>query len=119
MKFKHYDRMHREWYRDIDARLAWILNDLDRFSRCISTKEVCITCLMRTPEENAAAGGSKYSAHLVGRGADIRCRHYSEPEIEQILEFLKKSWPDELLYVKRHVGTADHIHMNIRWKYAR
>ena len=53
----------------IDTALAELLERIrEHFG-----KPVTITSAYRTPAHNAKAGGAKFSQHLYGRAADIRC----------------------------------------------
>ena len=118
-EFKHPERMMRDLYLGIDSRMVFMLYDLNAKFYERYGLQIVVTCLMRTQEENAAVGGKKYSAHLRGEAADIRIRNFTQEQIDFILGHLRDSWHPAFLYCTRHTGTADHIHLNIKWAYAR
>ena len=49
---------------------------------------VTLTNAYRTPEHNAAVGGSKNSQHLLGKAADIKIEGISPNEVADAIEFL-------------------------------
>ena len=49
---------------------------------------VTLTNAYRTPEHNAAVGGSKNSQHLLGKAADIKIKGISPDQVADAIEFL-------------------------------
>ena len=111
-------RLDVEFTRTIDKRLKAILLDLaDEVQRKFK-KNIILTCLNRTEEENQKVNGSPFSAHLYGRGADIRIWHFSQKELDFITNYLYNIWSDDFLYIKIHdAGSGNHIHLNIKYKH--
>lgn len=49
---------------------------------------VTLTNAYRSPEHNAAVGGSKNSQHLLGKAADIKMKGISPDEVADAIDFL-------------------------------
>lgn len=49
---------------------------------------VTLTNAYRSPEHNAAVGGSKNSQHLLGKAADIKMKGIAPNEVADAIEFL-------------------------------
>lgn len=114
-------KLRKDFRLKIDQRLVAVLFGLAFWVWQEYRIEIIITCLNRTPEENKAVGGHKYSAHLEinHRGADLRTRVFNLKQIEAIMEYLSDTWGD-FIYVKYHdSGSGKHLHLNISWKYAK
>lgn len=119
LKFKDERRLGNELQNVVDFRVKALLEDLAWFVRNTMQKDVVITCLIRTAEENKAVNGVPNSAHLSGRAADIRSTIYTEEEIGVINAYLTKIW-GPLVYFKWHnSGSGMHIHININKAYAK
>ncbi len=59
----------------------------------------------------------RFSWHLVGQAVDIRSRHYSERQAEQVLEFLMKRCPAPEWELLKHDVAGPHIHVGRKdWK---
>jgi len=111
-------RLEVEFTRTIDKRLKAILLDLaDEVQRKFK-KDIILTCLNRTAKENLIVNGSPFSAHLSGRGADVRTWHFSKKELDFISNYLYTTWTDDFIFIKVHdAGSGNHIHINIRYKH--
>ena len=75
--------------------LAYFLQDLrDRLSKHYKREVVIfISSGYRSPDLNAAIGGAKRSAHLIGAAADIRCKGLS---VKEVCSFIKNHCSDLL-----------------------
>ncbi len=111
-------RLEVEFYRIIDKRLKALLLDLaDEVERKFK-KNIILTCLNRTLEENQKYNGSPFSSHLDGRGADIRIWHFDKKHLDFITNYLYTNWSEDFVYVKVHdAGSGSHIHVNIKYKH--
>lgn len=79
-------------------------------------RPIIVTSGYRSPKLNKHVGGTKYSAHLDGRAADIRSTHYDRELIKEIGEIIVKhinDWPiDQVIFEKRdHRGLPSWIHV--------
>lgn len=92
------DREHVKW-REVDATFP----------------ELTITCITRTPEENAALydGKPRFSWHILSTAADVRNKHYRMRQkvlvTAWIIRYTKASSLWELVF-KDH-GTGPHWHL--------
>jgi hypothetical protein len=124
-KLKYVSRLLTEFYDILDPRCRAILLELADWSKGAIGEDITITCLGRTEEENTAMMASQYSAHLIKidewvRGFDIRCKNFSDEQVDLIVEHLEKTWNQNnkfLHIVATKHGTGKHIHVNIRWMY--
>ena len=108
------DRLEFQFSHQIDPRLRGVLWELDDWSVRTTGKNITITCLNRTVEQNKKDGGKERSAHLYSRAADIRSYLLSALEIEKVVAHLNEVWGTEYLHVVYHdSGRGDHIHINI------
>ncbi len=119
-KKSKFERLRVEYNEKIDRRLRAILMDLgEHIAVTMQSDPITLTCLNRTVKENDLLNGYRLSAHLCGRAADIRVWNYSDPTIEKIRIYLEQTWGPLFLFFKHHnSGSGDHIHLNIRWKFA-
>lgn len=116
----HHDRLYREFHEEIDTRLKAILIEAGMWSMNVLGKQLVITCLIRTVEENAATGGKPRSAHLEARAGDLRTRHLSDEESEKLKEHLQETWGKAFLHVLIHdSGAGRHMHVNINFPFKR
>jgi hypothetical protein len=56
----------------------------------------------------------RFSWHLVNCAIDMRVKHYSETEADQVMEFIHKRCPAPKFEVLKHDVTAPHIHLGVR-----
>lgn len=111
-------RLETEFYGMIDKRLKAILLDLADTLEQKLEKDVTITCLNRTLEENREVNGSPHSAHLENRAVDIRTWYFDKKEIVFIEKYLYDTWSRDMIYFKYHdAGSGNHIHINIKYKH--
>ena len=110
-------KMMAEFTAFIDPRLQafllWLAYWLDQKWE----KNLTITCLNRTVEENKEVNGSKYSAHLTGLAVDIRSWTLTSDKIEELIKTVEDSWGDMIYILYHNSGSGAHIHINIRYKY--
>jgi uncharacterized protein YcbK (DUF882 family) len=119
-KKEEVDRLTNEFRFKIDLRLQAVLFELATWMGRTLSKGVIVTCLLRTPEENAAVNGRPYSSHLDGRAADIRTYLLSHPEIDKVIAHLNSVWGIEFLHTKYHdSGAGMHLHININFPFKR
>lgn len=85
----------REEFIDLTMKndnLFKILTHADQYSQQEFKKEVVLTCIYRTPEENAALYASSvepaWRPHTAWCGADLRSTIYTDAEIQKLLSFL-------------------------------
>lgn len=68
-------------------------------------RPIIVTSGYRSPKLNKLVGGTKYSAHLDGRAADIRSTHYDRELIKEIGDIIVNhinDWPiDQVIFEKR------------------
>lgn len=116
----YHDRLELEFFHRIDPRLRGILWVLDDWSVRTTGKNIIITCLNRTEEENKAVGGYKWTAHYVGRAGDLRAHLFSDIEIERLIAYAKEVWGEDFIYIVCHgEGPNRHIHININRRHHR
>lgn len=100
MKFK--DERIRGEFGGIEPQLRAILFELDHFCLANGMRQIFVTCLNRTPDENAVAKGSSNSFHMLIPCCAADIRAYTE------------SWysPDDraaiIDYFQRHFGFREH-----------
>ena len=114
--YKH-DKLKAQFEDFLDPRLQAFMFWLEYYIDLKYKKDVTVTCVNRTLKENKSVGGIKDSAHLVGRGIDIRSWCYSLEEIKQLVKFVNDVWGDFIYITYHNSGSGDHIHINISWKY--
>ena len=75
-----------------NSKLKAILENASLFVEQEFNKNLVITCLYRSPEENAAlykgAIEPKWRPHTLWCGADLRSSIYTQDEIKKLLSFL-------------------------------
>ena len=106
-----------EYHNNLDPRLWafvwWATLWLFRYCGI----KLTITCVNRTKEENDLAGGSKWSAHLVGRAVDIRVHGLTDEELWAFTQKVGEMWGDLIYCIVHGIGANRHIHVNIRYAY--
>lgn len=110
-------RIMNEFSTGIDPRLQAFLLWLTFWIDHNLNKGLTITCLNRTVEENKQVNGSKYSAHLVGRAADLRTWFFTKDDIAKIIEAVNEYWGDFIYVLYHDAGSGNHLHVNISYKY--
>lgn len=96
-------------------KLGLILFSIDYFCKVEFNKEITITSIYRTPEENQAAGATS-AIHVYWGGADIRTHDFTNEECQKIVDFANQfTYPRSKgkKVAMRHsvTGGADHIHI--------
>lgn len=102
-------------FKRLPEAVQRVVKELSLFVQEIGAGDVVITCVGRTPEENASVGGAENSLHLDYRACDIRNTEYKEKQNDQINSWLRQRCPKRAyeLITKNH-GTGPHIHLGLR-----
>ena len=122
MEFKHL-RLIAEFDR-VKKRLQIIVYALDAYVKHRYKKEIMVTSIFRTQEEQDEIYGhlAGYkespwkSVHQYWRGVDVRLSNFSKEEIKDILMFLNKSFEYTGRYetaIKHDIGYGSHIHIQV------
>ncbi len=53
----------------------------------------------------------KFSWHMVGQAVDLRSRHYTEKQMQHVMDFLTKRCPKPAWELLAHDVTAEHVHI--------
>ncbi len=123
LKFKS-AQLKEQFYHlgQTDPRIRALAGELALWVEKLFEKDVIITCVWRTEEEqNKIYGDSKSSAHFClpqCRAVDTRAHrdYFSAFELENIQSFVQKYFPrkDELPAVLLHgLGDKFHIHLSV------
>lgn len=119
MKFKVYT-LEDEFTR-IDEQLRHILLWCDIYSNQYFSKDVTVTCLFRTIDDQRKLYPDKnpppYSSHLDGRGADLRSHSYSKDQIDQFVKAINDTFPrtDGKPTAMCHTIPGNVPHFHIQW----
>lgn len=112
--FELKNRLQLEFW---DDRLHPILRafylDLGGFTMRKFGKQIVLTNIFRTPEENEAVGGIPGSSHCDWRGADCRSSLFTETERVSMLEYVHANWGRAIHFIHEDAGTAPHFHANV------
>lgn len=139
MNFK-YSYLKQEFHKNIFPNLRALLFELDHFSKEKFNKEIYITQLLRSQDEQNELYEYKikagfytvidgwiyysldkehptYSVHQVGRGADLRSSIYTSEEIEEICKYVNEYFPywhgkPACVYHKIY-GNVYHFHFQV------
>jgi hypothetical protein len=123
LKFKS-SKLKEEFYDlgKTDPRIRAVAGELALWCEKLFDKDLIITCVWRTEEEQAKFyGEAKPSAHFLAplcRAVDIRAHrdYFSLYELENIQSFVQKYFPrrDKLPAVLLHgMGNKFHIHLSV------
>lgn len=114
------DEVQLEW-SGIKVTLQGILLDMRDY--CLTWQmPFLITDLTSTEAEDIALK-RKSKTHRQGRAADLRCKFWPEWFTNQFIEHFEDKYkkvaalsgdPLKLNLIERHVGTEDHLHVQIR-----
>ena len=119
------DRIASEYETLLDYRLRAMLLEQAHWQFNTFASPLIITCIGRTPEENAGVGGVEHSAHLIlpghmVRAADVRSWNIPITKMGLWLSRLLR-WNDKLpgfVHAIYHSArTGPHFHVNINMEY--
>lgn len=89
-------RLAREWAEKAPAKLRdiilWIAMEAWPQENHIPTPPLVITCILRTPEENAALKANPRSPHLAGLAVDVRNRDLNDRQKLDIVQRVNARW---------------------------
>ena len=113
LKFKT-SRLETEWKVTYPPLRAQVL-DLATFAEELGIADLVVTCLYRSPEENAAVGGKPTSLHQTTpiRAVDIRRRMLSEDEVGRLHSHWNNYKPS-MLFGFNDEPAKFHIHLQVR-----
>ena len=116
-------RIQEEFETRMDPRTRIVNEDIADFVYREFNKPWTITCIMRTPAENAAVEGKEKTAHYVDisgyvRADDCRSRNFTKKEKREIIEHVNSVWNRFVEYVHivhHNSGHGEHFHININY----
>ena len=113
IKFKT-SRLEAEWKVTYPPLRAQVL-DLAAFAEELGIRDLIVTCLYRSPEENTAVGGKPTSLHQTTpiRAVDIRRRMLSEDEVVRLHSHWNNYKPSMLFGFNDEPEKA-HVHLQVR-----
>lgn len=112
------NRLMDEFNKQIDPRLQTMARQLaDRMWEKYRV-DLMVTCIVRTPEENAAAGGLPQSSHLRKDAIDFRSSNLTEEQANYAVAFVLATWGPVMHAIYEKGGTAFHLHINLNWGYS-
>lgn len=93
------------------SNIMFSAEKMEQVRKVLGNQPIVVNSCYRSPEVNAAIGGSKTSAHMEGLAVDFVCPSYGTPfEVAVALkEGLPKGFFDQLIYE----GTW--VHIGFRW----
>lgn len=104
-----------------NRRLRKVLDMLALYCELEFRKDVVVTEILRTEEENRAVGGIPNSPHCVWNAADIRSSTFEPDEVAKIEKFLncvtyRNNGKKTFVYheVKKPDGTSGGLHLHIQ-----
>lgn len=115
-------RLEDEFWNHLDPRMCGMAHDLGFGLYRKAEKQLILTCIGRTKEENDAVGGSEYSAHLFRNACchawDARVHHLTGEEVDWCVRRIKNRWDPKVYYVVVHgKGPNRHLHTNVRYNH--
>lgn len=115
IKFKR-TRIEGEFYSDdyLDPLLRCLAFGIADFLWRMENKEMVITCICRTEDENKRLGGHPMSKHTMrpSRAMDIRSWNMDEGLLNALLLWLKRNfWPQFTYKAERRGRRGEHIHI--------
>src|SRR5574343_388184 len=78
--------------KGIFSNLVNTAENMEKVRSVLNNYPIVISSGYRSPEVNAAVGGSKNSQHMEGRAVDFTCPKFGEPE--DIIRAIKRSTID-------------------------
>lgn len=126
--FKNYPspeayNLSEEFHTSLDPLARFAVEDLAAALDKQFGIPLTVTCVLRTPDENAAVGGIQKSAHIpgpdgFGRAVDLRL--LPDPKAEAfILAYVALRWGPVVHFIRHNAGTGPHYHMNVNYQYSR
>lgn len=114
MKFRHPETVH-EYALELHPRAHQVALDFESESLKRGWPEPTIVDIKRTPEQNAAAGGSPTSWHLLACAIDFSVRDYTpEQHAEVIAWFERRCEGSEWELITKPHGSGPHVHVSFR-----
>jgi len=116
--FKHgtvdeYNRLKGEfWDERFHPIIRAFLLDLGLFTVRMFDKQLVVTSIFRSEEENGAIGGVPGSSHCDWRAADVRSSVFTDTERLAILEYAKR-YGSLIHFIYEVGGTGAHFHANV------
>jgi hypothetical protein len=101
----------------LPAPLRDLLEDFGHWSSANRLPVPVVTCIQRTAKENRDIYGyDRDSLHLAGRAFDLRTRHYTKAQLDDVIRFFETKCKDRAIWelVTRLHGTGPHIHVGLR-----
>jgi hypothetical protein len=116
------DRISKEWeeLKTLNPRLRNILGQLTDYVDHEFKKQVVITCIYRSPEENAELYKDSvepaWRPHTLHCGADLRSSIYTPAEITKMLSFLNHFtvWKGQRKCAAFHAITGNVLHFHVQ-----
>lgn len=112
------DRIAREWESErLSTILRVLVLECVLFALEVGWWPVCLTCLIRTSEEDQELGGS--GLHPARRAADIRTYNVAPEKVQVVADRLNARWcydpnrPELLVAVTKTHGTGPHLHLQV------
>lgn len=108
-------------FEKLPEALRVVLEEFAKWSESRGFPAPLVTCIVRTPSQNKAAGGAPNSLHLEGRAVDLRNTgsakepHYTAEQRMACEAWLKRrcpKWVFELVLTSH--GTGPHWHIGLR-----
>ena len=91
-----------------NIKLFFILNDVATYVANKFKKDIVVTEIFRTEEENLAIYGyQKSNVHMYWRGVDLRSSTFTPEEIEDVVAYVNKKYP----YDKKETHKTALYHM--------
>ena len=112
-------RLTDEFNQQLDPLCRALVADLSIEMEKRFNRDIILTCVGRTPEENAKDGGVPNSAHLTFRAVDIRAKDWKPEEREFALAWIRHRWAQVGYALIHNAGGGIHLHVNINWAFAR
>lgn len=105
--------------------LQYVVQRLENYARAVFKKEITLTCVYRTKEENDElykqyATPPKASPHMFWCAVDIRSSDFTESEIKELLDYLNDTYLFNMYKTTAiyHsiLGNARHFHIQYKEK---
>lgn len=105
-----------------NPRLFYLLSELTMYVQARHKKDVVLTSILRTPEEQADLYKNSQkkvvkSPHLTWEAVDLRSSIYTEEEVKDILAYINgriKNPDGKQSFVHAIPGNVDHFHVYVQ-----